>query len=385
MDLTTLSASSAHVFEDCAARWAAEYGLRARQPSGSPAALGNTCHSVAQEAVELGLHLQTNVDDMTIKALYDVAYWENFSDTERYDEGWEMVLGWWKRTDWSGRTVLSTEQKLNFPIKTSIGEIPFNYIFDRCDELDNGEIEVIDYKTWMAPVRPETMKKKIQVRAYGLAAAFQFPDAPRVWITLDQWRHEPVSCSFSRAENIDTWKYIKAMCERIIAMEPDEDGKYPESLNVDCRYCVRRHECDAMKAHELVGGPLAITDPFAAADRRYRLESARKAMEVMIEDLDAVIMGYCADEEMMDFTTGAVDVAISSYAKRVIDPAMAARILGPLAAEFPGGLKIGVIDALMKEKPCRLTDEQRSQLKQITRKEYGDAKVKVTQADAVLA
>lgn len=386
MDLVTLSASSANVFELCEARWHAEYNHKAKQPSGSPAALGTSFHAASEQYVLQGYYLRAGGGETAaLRALWDTAYYENFADAERYDEGWEMFERWVRRTPWEGRKVLSAERKLNFALPTSIGDIPFNYIFDRCDRLDNGDIEVIDYKTWMAPLQPGNMKHKIQVRAYGLAAAIQFPDAPRVWITLDQTRYDPVSCSFTRDENKATWNYLKALAERIIAASPEEHGFYKESLNVDCRYCVRKHICNELTAHEAAGGPLGLTDPMEAADRRYRIESAKKAMDAMLAELDAVIMGYCEDEEMLEFSTEYVDVAITAFGKRVIDAGVAAKILGPLAAEFPEGLKIGVIDRLMKESPPRLSAEQLSALKQAIRKEYGDARVKVTMADPVPA
>ena len=131
-----------------------------------------------------------------------------------------------------------------------------------------------------------------------------------------------------------------------------------------------------------VGGPLGIDDAYEAADRRYRLESAKKAMDAMIEELDRVILDHCRDEEIFEFGTGTVDVSISASRKRVIDPAVAARIIGPLAQEFAGqALNIGVIDRLLKEKPMRLSSEQASALKQAIRTEYGDARVKTAASD----
>lgn len=154
-----------------------------------------------------------------------------------------------------------------------------------------------------------------------------------------------------------------------------------ETLNGDCRYCVRKHVCKTLEAHMKAGGPLGITDPIAAAQRRYKLEGAKKAIDVMLGDLDQVILNYCRDEDLFSFPAGPVNVAITASGRRTIDPASAARVLGDLARDFPGGITLGVVDKLLKEKPSALTPAQAAELKALIHKEYGDARVKVTAAD----
>lgn len=378
MKLKSLSASAALTFEGCAARFKTEYVDKVPQPSNSAADLGTVCHATLEDYVQLGMwKLPRKTDDIT--RLYTTAYESLFTDRARFDEGLQMCLKWQARTDWTGRQVISTELKETFPIKTSQGELGVTYIWDRFDDLGDGEYEVVDYKTIFAPVKPGDMKDKIQVRIYALAAQIKYPKAKRIWVTLDLLRYEPVSVAFSRDENIETWRYLHRLAERAIASDGTE-----ETLHGDCRYCVRKHVCETLQTHAAAGGALGITDPEEAAQRRYELAGAQKAIDVALEELDEVILGYCRQEELLEFDAGKVKVQITAKPYRTVDPASAARVLGPeLAAEFPGGIKMAVVDKLLKEKPCRLTTSQESQLRGLIRKEFGEANVKVAPRDVV--
>ncbi len=377
MKLKSLSASAALVFEGCEARFKTEYVDKIPQPSNSAADLGTVCHATLEEYVKLGLWaLPPKRAD--IERLYTAAYEQYFTDRARYDEGLQMCLKWQARTEWDGHEVISTELKETFPIKTSQGELGVTYIWDRFDDLGDGEFEVVDYKTIFLPVKAAEMKDKIQVRIYALAAQIKHPKAKRIWVTYDLLRYEQVSIAFTRDENVETWKYLHRLAERAIA----SDGT-TETLHGDCRYCVRKHECETLMTHAAAGGALGITDPEDAAKRRYALEGARKAMDVALGELDEVIIGYCKAEGLLEFEAGSVKVNITAKPYRTIDPAMAARVLGDLAKEFPGGIKMGVVDKLLKERPCRLSLDQQAQLKGLIRKEFSEAAVKIVPMDVV--
>lgn len=378
MEIKSLSASSALVFENCESRFRAEVIEKGPQPGGSAGSLGTACHDALEHWVADDYTTETGATaERLMASLYDEAYWRQFADRDRYDEGLEMVQKWRLRQDWTGRKVISTEVKETFDLPTSAGIKPVTFIWDRCDQLANGEYEVVDYKTWMQPVRPADMKSKIQVRVYALAAYLKFKTDQRIWVTLDQLRYEPVSVAFTRQENKATWLYLRQLAERMLA----SDGT-AESLNTDCRYCIQRHSCETLDKHIKLGGPLGISDPVIAARRRYEIEGAKKAMDVMLQELDDVILGHCRDEDLFEYDVGGLHVAITASGRRVVDAGAAARVLGPkLASEFPGGITVGVVDKLLKEKPNRLTSDQWDELKGLIRKEFGDAKVKVTPND----
>ncbi len=378
MELTKLSASSAQVFVDCERRYWAENAQdeRPAQESGDPALLGTTCHEVLEWIVtEKILIYKKPGYTKAITDYYNKMYDSLFSHEGRRAEGLAMVLAWVKRQDFSEREVLMTEVKLNFGVKTSIGTIPFNYIWDRADRLpgadDGFDIEVIDYKSWMKPMTPAELKEKIQTRCYALAAQFAYPEANRIWVTLDQLRYDTVSAVFKKADNLETWKWLKALCEKIIA----SDGT-KETVNQDCRYCVYRHQCKTYQTHVSIGGPLSITDPIAAADRRHELANMKKGIEVLIADLDRVILAHMQEEGVNEFSTDQVKVSMSAYGKRSIDPVKAREILGDHVMATNATITIGAIDELMKGD--EITDAVKSKLKQAIRKGFGEPGVKTT-------
>src|ERR1044071_34422 len=206
----SLSATSVAAFENCPARWRAEFFDKAPQPTNEAAALGLAVHGALEDFIVNGYKPQG--DDKAAAMLENYFfhhYHDLFSDESRKAEGLTMCRTWFERTDLSGRTVLSTEKKDTFLIPTSAGKIPFNYLWDRCDKLDDKVLEVIDYKTIARPISPDGLKDKIQARCYGLAAQLQYPDAERVWVTFDLLRYDPVGIVFTKDDNRATWKYLK--------------------------------------------------------------------------------------------------------------------------------------------------------------------------------
>ncbi len=377
----SLSASSALVFESCPARWRAEYQERAPQPSGDAASLGTACHGALERWVTEGWYQEFPDGEeavaggeglMVMDRLFEEEYRRIFSHDDRLDEGRELCSKWLLRQDWEGREVISAEVKQSFDLKTSVGPIPFNYIWDRCDRLKNGDIEVVDYKTLSAPLQPDHLKRRIQARAYALAAQIAFPDARRIWVTFDMLRYDPVGVVFDRDENIATWQYLRALAERIITSEGVE-----EHLNAECRYCVRRHECETLNRHAAAGGHLAIDDPDKAAERRLHLESAKKAIEQMLGELDEVILSYCEHNELLGFSTGSVKVEITARRTRTVDSAQVARVIGPELVAANAKFGVTALDQLVKAKNSPLSDEQKSELRQLVRLQFGEPSVKV--------
>lgn len=376
----SLSASSIAVYESCPARWKAEYGDRAPTMGGSAANLGTAIHAVLERAVKplIGHPGAELPNPKLVTELWKEEYYRLFADEERFTEGLELCLDWVKRQDFSDREVLFAETKLSIEIPSSIGMIPFNFIWDRCDRLPNGDVEVIDYKSYIRPVSSDGLKVKVQPRSYAMAAQRFFPDAKRIWVTFDLIRYEPVGIVFTKAENEAAWEYVCAVAERVIA----DDGT-EENLNPDCRYCIRRFECETLNKHVAAGGPLGITDAHEAADRRLKLDSASKAITAMLEELDDVIMGYCEEQQVTSFETDTSVVRITAQRRREVDAKMAARVIGDKAVvSHTGKLAMGEVEKLLKGKD--LDDEQKLALRQLIRSKVGAASVKTEPKSALL-
>lgn len=368
----SLSATSAQVYEECPARWKVEYMERAPQPSNTAADLGTACHEAFEEFVAGGYHVTHPHDKAVIQAFYERAYWHLFADASRFQEGLDLVHKWMARQQWDGRTVLSTEKKLSLTLKTSVGEIPFNYIMDRKDRLANGDIEVVDYKSIGQPLSPEALKHKVQARAYALAAQIEHPEAERVWVTFDLLRFEPIGIVFTKEENRATWQYLHELAERIIANEDAE-----ERLGSGCRFCIRRHVCGSLAKHAAAGGALGITDPEDAAQRRFLLAAAKSAIEQNIAELDGFILDHCRTNNLTGYSTPDYEVSLSVSGRRQANAQAIAGIVGDHIVAKYGDLKVGVVDNLLKGD--ELTAEQKSRVRQTLTKTFSEPTVKVTQ------
>lgn len=198
----------------------------------------------------------------------------------------------------------------------------------------------------------------------------KFPEAPKIRVTFDLLRHEQVSVVFTREENREHYKYLQRLGERILA----SDGK-SETLNENCRYCVRRHECGALKKHMAVGGPLSITNAADAADKMAELNIAKTAIQKMIEDLDPVILKFCEDNDVFEFDTDTNHVKVDASRRREVDANRVAAIVGPEIVAKYGGFTMGAVESLLKG--TEITDDQKSQLKGIIKLRIGNPSIKV--------
>jgi hypothetical protein len=376
----SFSASALNVAELCMARYKAEQIERSKGIGKAPASLGTSVHGALEEFVKhtiLEGH-EEHYDLLTLLMFFRTSYMNTFNTSdpsgEIFDDGIEMLTRWFERQDFKGVTVLSCEVKENFPVKTTIGEIPFNYIWDRFDQIGEGEYKVVDYKTNRWGIRPQDLKKKIQARCYGLAAQIKKPDAKRIWVEFDMLRHDPVGIVYTREENIATWKFIKELAERIIATPVDET---PETLNAECRFCVRMQSCGALKRNIASGGIYTVTSAADAVDRRATLEYQAKAIEAAIRELDEMILTEARAQDILEFESEMNRLEITLSAKRSVDPEMVARVIGDDLFKEYGGVSITManVDKLLKSK--KLDDAKKSQLRSLIFKKVGEPSVKI--------
>lgn len=356
-------------------------GERTAEMSGDAALKGSVCHDALEQFVKRAVlipedsSLSLPYTFAALESLLPDAYWKLFSHSSNFDECRDMLRNWHDRTPasyWSGRKVVSCEFKTTFELTTpdKSAAVPFTYILDREDVLEDGTIEVIDYKSFSQPIGPELMRTKVQARVYALAMQIKYPDAPRILVTFDLLRYEQVSAYFTREDNIATWKYLQNLFVRILA----DDGT-KETLNGECHWCLRRHKCEALIGHQKVGGPLSITDPNSAAIRLVEVSNARKALAAIETELTDYFMGHLRDSDMLEYEAdNGITVYVTAQNKRVVDSTRLAEIIGPEAFSRIGTVTVGKVDALVKS--GALPDDQASAVKQAIKKERGNPTIK---------
>lgn len=302
------------------------------------------------------------------------------TDSDDYQDGVDMLKRWFARTDFSDREVISCEKKTSFPIKTSIGDIPFNYIWDRFDKLSETEFEVVDYKSVRLPVSPHDLKKKIQARCYGLAAQILHPTAERIWVRFDLLRHESVATVFTKAENAATWQYLKKSAERIIAASEDE---LVETLNTECNWCVRKLSCKALQSNIAGGGIFTVGKAMDMVDLRAQLEAQVKGIKQLIMEIDEVILHEASETETLEFETELNRLEIGWSSRRAVDPERVLRMVGDaLYHKYDGAaMTYTTFNKLLKD---RAVDARlRDQLKTLVFARKGDPVVKVVPKNVI--
>lgn len=378
----TLSASSLNVAETCMARWKAENFERVPSMDNAPALTGTSVHGGLESFVK-SVYIDKKADwsdKQLLLDMYQLAYVETFNtanlETDEYADGLELTNKWYDRTTIKG-TVISCETKSNFPIKTSVGDIPFTYIWDRCDQLDATTIKVVDYKTIRAYLSSEDLKRKIQPRAYALAAQIQFPQAERIWVEFDLLRHDSVGAVFTKEDNAAMYRYLQRAAERIIAT--DEENT-PETLNPECHFCVRKVVCKTL-GRAAAGGTVFGISAEEAALRKLEIDSQIKALGYLSAELDTVLMAEAQLRDEIEWVTPSAKVAITARKTRKINPTAVANIIGYDIAKKYNGFTMGNVDKLLKGH--ELTDEQKNELRAEIYFTWGEPSAKVTPLDTI--
>jgi hypothetical protein len=346
-----------------------------------PAMIGTTCHFAFEHFVKAVYIDKTHAwDDIKyLDDLYKIGYVQTFGsgdfDTDEFRDGSLLVAQWYDRNrDGLKNTVLSTEVKERFDVKTSVGPIPFSYIFDRMDQIDETTFEVVDYKSIRARITAENLKKKIQPRAYALAAQIQYPQAERIWVSFDMLRHDGlVGVVFTKEENAVTYRYLQRAAERIIAT-PEEDT--PETLNPECHWCLRKAVCETLEKANRNGSimGLSIAD---VARKRLEVQAQMKALEYLDAELDQRLLTEAEQMDAFEFEAGEYDVKLTASGRRkATNPAAITRIVGPELALQYGNWTVGAVDKMIDSGV--LSEAQVQEVRRYIPKTFGEPKSVVT-------
>lgn len=384
MEPKTFSASALHVAELCLDRYRAENIERSRGIGGTAASLGTSVHGALEMYVKLiYLEKKAGPDQKMLLDFFKMSYIETFgsndTSTEDYKDGVSMLKAWFKRDELGqeGREVISCEVKTNFPIRTTLGPINFNYIWDRFDKTGPDEYTVVDYKSNRWGINPQDLKGKLQARCYALAAAIQLKEQKpkRIWVEFDMLRHEgPVGVVFTPEDNAATWRYIKELSQRIIDT-PDEDVR--PTLNVECNFCVKKQTCSAVTKNITSGGLMTIGSALEIVDKRAQLEYQAKVIKKVMEEMDAIILTEARETDTLEFETDLNMMTIGISSQRAVDPDFVEKVIGIDLFRKYGGMKfpVGSVDKLLKGD--EITSDQKIQLAGLIYKQKGQPKVNV--------
>lgn len=384
----SLSATALHTAELCMARYKAENIDYARGSSNRAADLGTSLHGALEMYVRACYIEKTHEPSLdmliTLFKMQYISLFGNDLQTIEFMDGVSMCEKWFARTSFENVTVISCEKKDHFDIPTSIGPIPYNYIWDRFDQIGPKTFKVVDYKSWRWQIRPDDLKKKVQARAYALAAAIQLKsqgiEYDKIWVEFDQLRGERVGIVFNWQDNKESWDYFLHKAQEIIDT-PDADVK--ETLNPDCSFCIRKVSCETLQKNVMVGGVFSIPTLEEAVDVRAQLEWQRKAVIATLAELDTRILAEARQLDQNEFESSSNSMKIKVSKTRTVDAERVEKAIGPNLFERYGGksFNIGTVDKLLKGN--ELTPEQKADLRSLIYLKTGEPKVAVESKAAI--
>jgi hypothetical protein len=379
----SFSATAMQVAEACPARYKAESVDKAPAIQNAAAGLGSAVHNTLERGVKIFMATGVEPSEKDFQDFFYLEYLSIFGtvdDTaEDFLDGRKMLHDWYYRQDWGNLHVISAEVKENFPVpfvyQGETVQLPFNYIWDRHDQLEEGVYKVVDYKTNRWGINPQDLKKKLQARAYGLAAQIKYPDAKQIWVEFEMLRHNgPVGIVFTRDDNANTWRYIKRKAQEIADMDPEN---LEERLNPECNFCIRKASCSALRDNIAAGGIMSVTTGEEIMDLRAKLEYQMKGARKAIEELDTMILAMAKQEDVTEFAAGRSKVTIGVSSRRAVDADMVELAIGPDLFDRFGGktITMAAIDKLLKGD--MLTDQQKSALRGLIYYKQGEPSVKI--------
>lgn len=270
-----LSASAVHDFLECPYRYALNYVRRlpdaARQPI-STLSFGQIVHEVLAEFIraggwqrvsrdgivallrqswQAGVYPEPDIDKANFAHAAGILH--RFYDAP-YPAGIARELGVERRHAWARarRGILAK------------GRI------DRAVQLEDGSIELVDYKCGRLPAEPDALGRDPQALFYrslgGEAYRRLSPPAIRVtFLYLVPGR--PLSVDFDKDDFLEGWRRIEQVADGIRAgLAVQADGAHLHSAFVPrpggrCRFCPFQHHCQAL----LEDGVIALGESEASA------------------------------------------------------------------------------------------------------------------------
>jgi uncharacterized protein YeeX (DUF496 family) len=129
--------------------------------------------------------------------------------------------------------------------------VPINGRIDRVDMLDNGKINLVDYKTGRPYIYKSEVENSLQGSMYALAAMYKLFPGKKTTFTIDALRFNPISVEYSPEFLGATMDYLEntynEMQELFAFLDANPEIALKYRPNRFCGYCNLKDECPAIK------------------------------------------------------------------------------------------------------------------------------------------
>jgi len=256
-DITYISYSQLQTFGMCPLHYKLRYILNLPSPLSPALSYGSSVHNTLRDFSLLLLQKQ-KVKPETIKELLK-KNWINqgFSskthEEQTYKQAETMLLSVTEEILQSKPQTIAVEQPFNFwldsPLSTgNYGKLKVGGRIDRIDRLDDGRIEIIDYKTGKNVPTEKKVKEDLQLSLYAIAAAevkdgILGKDPSDILLTL-YYLEENIKLSTIRTK--EDIKNAKAeILEKVAAIQ---ESDFSCSRSIFCKTCEYQMLCQADRA-----------------------------------------------------------------------------------------------------------------------------------------
>ena len=168
--ITYLSYSQIQTFEICPLHYKLKYIFKIPTPQSPSQSFGTSVHSALRDSYQfLSRKTQINpseIVDILKNDWINEGYHSKEHEKEAFEKAKKIVLGYLKDNFDKKNLPLALELPFNFFVK----DIKIGGRIDRIDNLGNGKIEIIDYKTGNNVPSEKDLKEDKQLTLYALAA-----------------------------------------------------------------------------------------------------------------------------------------------------------------------------------------------------------------------
>jgi RecB family exonuclease len=322
------SFSQINTFNTCPRKYKFQYIERANveKPVGVEMFLGNAVHHILQVIYSLKSNGKIISEDEMLE-MYN-KYWngpdrehikvtrENLGIDDYIKKGADLLRKYFRKYHpFEECEILGLEKNVVFPIIE--GKFQIKGKIDRLSRsVENGNIEIVDYKTDRNLQTQQSLERDEQMGLYNLGVKYLWPDFERVILKKIFLRHDMELTTEMNQEVLEEIEY--KVYHRILEIEQSvRDDNFPAKETALCDWCVYYQLCPA-KRHGLALDD-EIVDDFDAdygktvAERYLQLDHEKKKLESELKELKKDIVSWCEKNEVTSVSAdhGTVNVSIT--------------------------------------------------------------------------
>jgi RecB family exonuclease len=293
---TYLSYTRLKRFEECPKAFELYYVRKEPSEPNQNVLFGGLIHRVLEEYVRSRWQARYRgpIELADLREILKVRWQEaGLSSIEQFEEGAAILRDFVEKNPFFDHSrILGVETE--FAIE--VGPFTVKGYIDRIDRLEDGGVEVIDYKTSRMIFSEEEVAHDLQLSIYALAVRALFPDVRDVRLSLYLLRHG-FKMTTTRTE-----EQLAVACDYIetLGRQTEEATSFPARLNPNCVHCDHRRQCPAY-ARALLGEHEEIPEDLDKLERiareREQVANVAKIAYARKAELEGVLKAHLRDRD----------------------------------------------------------------------------------------